>query len=44
MQLIVTETVLIVTIPSGRKGSLDGIGVVSVHRTFVQSLSRSQRW
>lgn len=43
MQFIMFETVLVVTIPGSRKGGLDGIGAVSVHSTFVQSVSDTQR-
>lgn len=43
MQFIMVETVLVVTIPGGCKGGLDGIGAVSIHSTFVQSVSDRQR-
>jgi hypothetical protein len=43
MQFIVVETVLVVTIPGGCKGGLNGVGAISVHSTFVQSVSDRQR-
>ena len=43
MQLIVVETVLVVTIPGGRKGGLDGIRAVHIYGLFIQSISSSQR-